>query len=242
MEAQPARLPKFVLVVEYAEQFDLYHSLLPVVFPRSQPPFAVQRPPASKPASFTQPATAASGAGVGVASAAAAGIAASSAPPDACEPPPRAPPPPEVSVLGGAADDLSGDRFALSRAALGIGSGSDLEALVADIRAARVSSLVGRDRAGRPTLMVDIGACIPFITPGERDRLVLALQQEIEPVASASGEEGCERARRFVRPNTHPRAGIGMGRPAGARGGCLSGRHRWEHRTTAPPLLCQSCD
>ena len=81
-------------------------------------------------------------------------------------------------------------RFALSRAALGIGPEKDLLALTADIRAANVTSVIGCDLQGRPTLLLDISRATPFFEPSERDRLILALQQQIEPIANSSGPAG----------------------------------------------------
>ena len=65
-----------------------------------------------------------------------------------------------------------------------------MKALTSDIRAANVTTVIGRDLQGRPTLLLDIARATPFFEPSQRDRLILSLQQQIEPIANASGPAG----------------------------------------------------
>ena len=65
-----------------------------------------------------------------------------------------------------------------------------MKALTSYIRAANVTTFIGRDLQGRPTLLLDIARATPFFEPSQRDRLILSLQQQIEPIANASGPAG----------------------------------------------------
>lgn len=177
LEAQPLPLPKVILCCQRAEQCEIFEAHLPSYFPRPTDaptggdamPFAAAGPTPQQ----AVPATGASGD-----AARAAGTSASLLQSHA------------VSSLGSGKDDWSGDRFALSREAMGVGLEADLGALTADIAAAGLLRYVGQDRKGRPTLLLLADRLVPFLAPDQRDRALLYAVKRIEPIASASGTAG----------------------------------------------------
>ena len=101
-----------------------------------------------------------------------------------------APPQAEASRLGDGGDDWRSSRFAFSREALGASSAGELTAMMAELQAEQVAHFMGLDRKGRPTLLLLGARVAKHLTPAKRDRLLLHLLMQAEPLASASGDQG----------------------------------------------------